>query len=162
MLFWCSILHLGRNLPQKSLLFVAILKFHPLYFIAWGFALLSVTIISLVGLGAVAIIPVMRKMFYNALIQFLVALAVGSLTGDALLHLIPHVSIPINNNKWNEETSLVTHGLFPHTLPQFGERLRERVIQSTRYPPPPSHQQTRQLSSYLEFFNGLFFANIIV
>ena len=51
------------------------------------------TIISLVGLGAVAIIPVMRKMFYSALIQFLVALAVGSLTGDALLHLLPHVSV---------------------------------------------------------------------
>ena len=58
----------------------------------WGYAILAVTIISLVGLLSVAIVPVMRKVFYNYLIQFLVALAIGSLTGDALLHLIPHVS----------------------------------------------------------------------
>jgi hypothetical protein len=60
---------------------------------AWGYAILAVTIISLVGLVCVAIIPVMRKFFFNQIIQFLVALAIGSLTGDALLHLIPHVSI---------------------------------------------------------------------
>ncbi len=62
-------------------------------FAVWGYALLSVTIVSLVGLVAVAIIPVMQKMLFNYLIQFLVALAIGSLTGDALLHLIPHVGI---------------------------------------------------------------------
>lgn len=50
------------------------------------------TVISLVGLLSVAMVPVMQKVFFNQLIQFLVALAIGSLTGDALLHLIPHVS----------------------------------------------------------------------
>lgn len=61
-------------------------------FSAWGFALLAVTVISLVGLVCVAIIPVIQRIFFNHIIQFLVALAIGSLTGDALLHLIPHVS----------------------------------------------------------------------
>lgn len=56
----------------------------------WGFSCLSVIVISLVGFFGVAVIPIMQKVFYNHLLQFLVALAVGALSGDALLHLIPH------------------------------------------------------------------------
>ena len=32
----------------------------------------------------------MQRVLYQHLIQFLIALAVGTLTGDALLHLLPH------------------------------------------------------------------------
>ena len=32
----------------------------------------------------------LQKAFYQHLIQFLIALAVGTLAGDALLHLLPH------------------------------------------------------------------------
>lgn len=59
----------------------------------WGYSIIAVVIISLVGLLGVAVIPIMQKVFYNHLLQFLVALAVGALAGDALLHLFPHVSI---------------------------------------------------------------------
>ena len=55
--------------------------------------MLAVTVISLVGLLGVAVVPIMQRVFYNHLLQFLVALAVGSLVGDALLHLLPHVSL---------------------------------------------------------------------
>lgn len=64
----------------------------------WGYAILAVTVVSLVGLVSVAIVPIMQRVFYNYLIQFLVALAIGSLTGDALLHLLPHVSTELNKD----------------------------------------------------------------
>ena len=59
----------------------------------WITAIIAVTVISLVGLAAVVLIPVMsRRTFYNHLLHFLVAVAIATLTGDALLHLLPHVS----------------------------------------------------------------------
>jgi len=61
--------------------------------VVWGSATVAVTAISLVGLAAVAVIPVMsHRAFYNHLLHFLVAVAIATLTGDALLHLLPHVS----------------------------------------------------------------------
>ncbi|GFR99228.1 zinc transporter ZIP10 [Elysia marginata] len=56
----------------------------------WGYSCVAVLVISLVGLLGVAVIPIMQKVFYNHLLQFLVALAIGALSGDALLHLLPH------------------------------------------------------------------------
>ena len=58
----------------------------------WGGATVAVTVISLVGLVAVVLIPAMaHRTFYNHLLHFLVAVAIATLTGDALLHLLPHV-----------------------------------------------------------------------
>jgi len=52
-----------------------------------------VTIISLTSLAGVATIPFLRKKIYKKILAMLVALAVGTLAGDSLLHLIPHVSL---------------------------------------------------------------------
>jgi zinc transporter 10 len=56
----------------------------------WVYSMIAVVVISTCGVLSLLIIPVMQKKFYKPLLQFLVALAVGTLAGDALLHLLPH------------------------------------------------------------------------
>ncbi|KAM9349500.1 zinc transporter ZIP6 [Symphorus nematophorus] len=58
--------------------------------IAWVGGIISITIISLLSLLGVVLIPLMNRVFFKFLLSFLVALAVGTLSGDAFLHLIPH------------------------------------------------------------------------
>lgn len=61
--------------------------------LVWIYSTIAVLGVSLCGLLGVAVIPCMDKHFYHHTLQFFVALAVGTLCGDALLHLLPHVSI---------------------------------------------------------------------
>lgn len=61
--------------------------------LVWIYATVSILIASLCGLLAVAVIPCMDKDYYQYLLQFFVALGVGTLAGDALLHLLPHVNL---------------------------------------------------------------------
>ncbi|XP_077996941.1 metal cation symporter ZIP14-like isoform X2 [Glandiceps talaboti] len=58
----------------------------------WGYGFLAITIISGVSLVGILTVPLTRRYptLYKRLLSYLVALAVGSLAGDALLHLIPH------------------------------------------------------------------------
>ena len=56
----------------------------------WMASTAAIVAISLCGVFGVLVIPIMQKVFYQHLIQFLVALAIGTLAGDALLHLLPH------------------------------------------------------------------------
>uniref|UniRef100_A0A1B6DE89 Zinc transporter foi n=1 Tax=Clastoptera arizonana TaxID=38151 RepID=A0A1B6DE89_9HEMI len=65
----------------------------------WLYSTLSIIVISLCGLLGVTVIPIMQKVFYQHFLQFLVALAVGTLCGDALLHLLPHAMMPEGENE---------------------------------------------------------------
>lgn len=64
----------------------------------WLYSIGAVILISACGILSLLIIPVMQNRFYKPLIQFLVALAVGTLAGDALLHLLPHAMISNHNH----------------------------------------------------------------
>ncbi|XP_070565027.1 metal cation symporter ZIP14-like [Ptychodera flava] len=55
----------------------------------WGYSFLCVTIINLCSLIGVIVVPFMNKKYYQYLLMFLICLAVGTLSGSALLHLIP-------------------------------------------------------------------------
>lgn len=77
----------------------------------WLYSTLSIIGVSLCGLLGVAVIPIMEKHFYHHVLQFLVALAVGTLTGDALLHLLPHAMMPISDEQEGLHETMMYRGL---------------------------------------------------
>ncbi|XP_064354718.1 zinc transporter ZIP5 isoform X2 [Dromaius novaehollandiae] len=57
---------------------------------ALGWGLLAVALVSLPSALAVGLVPLLSRGAFRSLLAFLVALAAGTLCGDALLHLWPH------------------------------------------------------------------------
>jgi len=64
-------------------------RLKPAPFEVWGYGLLMVTLISLTSVVGVGVMPLMSRTFYSNLLTCLVGLAVGSLAGSAVFHLIP-------------------------------------------------------------------------
>jgi hypothetical protein len=59
----------------------------------YGYGSLAILIISLLSLFGILIYPCQSKSIYGFILSAMLGVAVGSLTGDAFLHLIPHVSL---------------------------------------------------------------------
>ncbi|XP_053953441.1 zinc transporter foi [Anastrepha ludens] len=61
---------------------------------AWLYASISIFILSACGLLGILLVPLMKTIAYQDILKFLVAVAVGTLAGDALMHLLPHALVP--------------------------------------------------------------------
>lgn len=55
----------------------------------WGYSFLATFLICMCSLAGATIAPCMNRVAYKVFLALFVGLAVGTLTGDALLHLIP-------------------------------------------------------------------------
>lgn len=71
--------------------------------LVWFYSTIALIGISLCGLFGVIVIPIVDKNYYFYVLQFFMALAVGTLTGDALLHLLPHAMRPLRDDMTQPE-----------------------------------------------------------
>lgn len=60
--------------------------------VGYGYGFLAVFIISVLSLVGLAAVPCINKNAFQYVLAFFTALAVGTLFGDAMFHLIPFVS----------------------------------------------------------------------
>lgn len=74
--------------------------------IAWLGGFIAISIISFLSLLGVILVPLMNRVFFKFLLSFLVALAVGTLSGDALLHLLPHSHASHQHSHSHEEPAM--------------------------------------------------------
>ncbi|XP_021962338.1 zinc transporter ZIP6 [Folsomia candida] len=56
---------------------------------AWGWAFLFVTIINMSSVMGIIFFPLMKKSYYTLIMRMMIGLAIGSLSGSSLFHLIP-------------------------------------------------------------------------
>ncbi|KAI5088127.1 zinc transporter ZIP14 precursor [Silurus meridionalis] len=59
----------------------------------WGFAVLSVTVVSAFSLTAVFVVPLMRTRFMRRVLVFFIALSIGTLFSTAIFQLLPEVHV---------------------------------------------------------------------
>lgn len=83
----------GNVKQTKSCTAVTYFCYFFFFWPAWIGGFISISVISFLSLLGVILVPLMNRVFFKFLLSFLVALAVGTLSGDAFLHLLPHVSI---------------------------------------------------------------------
>lgn len=62
------------------------------YFLAWVATMISVLLLTIGSCAGYLATPLQSQKWFPYLMLFMISLAVAVLTGDAMLHLFPHVS----------------------------------------------------------------------
>jgi ZIP Zinc transporter len=75
-------------------------------FAVYGYGTLAVFVICMVPLLGLVIIKFQRSSAYKYLLVVMLGLAVGSLTGDVFLHLLPQVS-QLPRKRLNSRISII-------------------------------------------------------
>ena len=95
----------------------------------WAWAVLSVTIISCTSLVGVVIVPFLNKKSYQNVINLFEGLAVGSLTGSAIFHLIPQSFNLLSSESKHDylwKTMVIFGGIY---LFYWSERIMNIIVQ---------------------------------
>uniref|UniRef100_A0A1A9Z6N6 Uncharacterized protein n=1 Tax=Glossina pallidipes TaxID=7398 RepID=A0A1A9Z6N6_GLOPL len=59
----------------------------------WIYASISIFILSTSGLLGILLVPLMKTVIHKEILSFLIAVAIGTLSGDAFMHLLPHALV---------------------------------------------------------------------
>ncbi len=82
------------------------------YFLGYGYGFLAVFIISALSLVGLLALPILYKVSFKYVLNLFTAIAVGTLFGDAMFHLIPFVCLQnllfIPNNTDYHRSSVFT------------------------------------------------------
>ncbi len=69
------------------------------FYLGYGYGFLAVFIVSALSLAGLLAFPILYKVSFQYVLTLFTALAVGTLFGDTMFHLIPFVCIFTNNKK---------------------------------------------------------------
>jgi zinc transporter ZupT len=104
--------------------------------LVWGMAFLCVTIISLTSLVGVVIVPFLNKASYLNVLNLFEGLAVGSLVGSAIFHLIPQafdLTISPNKHEYLWKALVIFFGIY---LFYWSERIMNMISNSQQSSKP--------------------------
>ena len=95
------------------------------WFAAYGYGTLSVVLISLCAPLGLFVVHWAHTPAFKLIMATMLGLAVGTLAGDALLHLLPHVSRYFNSRIVRFKTLELSRNQSTHTEPIFTKRLQK-------------------------------------